>query len=62
MDGMNGIVILMFWVVCGIGALLIAQGKGAKDTTGWFIVGLLLGPIGLLLSLFAKGSKGEPPG
>jgi len=42
-----------FWIVCGIASLLIAQSRGA-NASSWFVVGVILGPIGILLALTAK--------
>lgn len=51
----NEITILV-WLVCGIGAFLIAQNRGATNALTWFLVGVLLGPIGIILA--ALGAKG----
>ena len=40
---------LALWLICGIGAALIASSRGGSG--GWFFIGLVLGPIGLLLAL-----------
>lgn len=48
---------ILIWVVCGIGSFLIAQNRGAKNAPTWFLVGILLGPLGILLA--AIGAK--PP-
>lgn len=51
----NEITILV-WLVCGIGAFLIAQNRGATNALTWFLVGVLLGPIGIILAaISAKG-------
>lgn len=43
------------WLVWGIVAALIGSGKGEP---GWgLFVGLLLGPIGVLLVIFSKGYR-----
>lgn len=36
-----------FWLLCGIGAAMIAQSKG-RSGFGWFIAGVLFGPLALL--------------
>lgn len=51
----NEITILV-WLVCGIGAFLIAQNRGATNAPTWFLVGVLLGPIGIILAVL--GAKG----
>lgn len=50
---------ILVWIVCGIAAFLIAQNRGATNAPTWFLVGLLLGPIGILLAAF--GAKGPGP-
>jgi hypothetical protein len=42
-----------FWIVCGIASLFIAQSRGGAGSDA-FVVGLLLGPIGILLALASK--------
>ena len=46
--------LLLFWVLCGVGAAVIASNKG-NSGVAWFFVGVLLGPIGLILSLVVAG-------
>lgn len=48
---------ILIWVVCGIGAFLIAQNRGASNAPTWLLVGILLGPIGIILA--AIGAKGS---
>jgi uncharacterized membrane protein YhdT len=50
MDGYE--VYILIWIVCGISAFLIAQSKGAKNLGTWFLVGILLGPIGIIAAAF----------
>ncbi|EGR0130511.1 hypothetical protein ACNPP3_004524 [Vibrio vulnificus] len=40
----------IFWVLCGIISAVSASNKG-RSSFSWFILGLLLGPIGVVLSL-----------
>lgn len=47
---------IIFWCVCGLISAAIASGKG-RSGGGWFIIGLLLGPIGVILALVT--SKNE---
>lgn len=47
------VILLGFWLVCGIAAGIIAQDKG-DDATGAFALGLLLGPIGIVLAIVKK--------
>ncbi len=44
----NAIVIVVFWLICGLGAAMIAESK-RRSGCAWFIVGFLLGPIALLI-------------
>ena len=52
---MDGSIYILIWIACGIAAYLIAQNRGATNAPTWFVVGLLLGPIGILLA--AVGAK-----
>lgn len=45
--------ILIFWICCGIAAAMVASSKG-RDTGGWFVLGLLLGPFGLIFALIVS--------
>ena len=47
---------IIVWIVCGIASLLIAQSRGATNTVTWFFVGVLLGPLGVIIA--ALGAKG----
>lgn len=49
-------VTILVWILCGIGAFLIAQNRGASNAGTWFLVGVLLGPLGIILA--AIGAKG----
>jgi zinc-ribbon domain len=48
--------LLAFWLLCGILAGIIASSKGGSGFLG-FVVGALLGPIGVIISLFMGNSK-----
>jgi hypothetical protein len=49
-------VVVMLWVVCAIAGGFAAQWRGGSRTqTEGFVLGLLLGPIGLLLILLWPG-------
>lgn len=39
--------IVLIWIACGIGAMVVASGKG-RSGFGWLILGLLFGPLALL--------------
>lgn len=41
---------VLVWVVCGVIAMMIATGKG-RSGCGWFVIGVLLGPLGIILAL-----------
>ena len=42
-----GMVVFVICIVCAFASLAIADSKGRSS--GWFIGGLLLGPLGLLI-------------
>lgn len=48
-------VTILVWVVCGVASFAIAQSRGATNAVTWFFVGLLFGPIGVILAVV--GSK-----
>lgn len=41
---------LIFWFFCGVASAIVASGKG-RNAFSWFIIGLVLGPIGVVISL-----------
>jgi len=43
---------VVFWIICGIAGGVIGSNKGKKGTG--FALGLLLGPIGLIICIFMK--------
>lgn len=43
-------IIILIWIVCGFGAMAIADSKG-RGGFGWFLIGLFFGPIGLLIAI-----------
>ncbi len=47
---------IFLWVMCGIGAAIVASNKG-RSVFGWFLLGFLLGPIGFILSLVVANEK-----
>ncbi len=53
MDGFVIVLGLLFWGVCGFIAGNIAKDKG-RDQSGWFLGGLILGPIGVALAAIAS--------
>src|SRR5574340_1276946 len=42
--------LIFVWLVCGIITAAIGSNKG-RSGCGWFIVGILLGPLGIILAL-----------
>jgi hypothetical protein len=46
---------LIFWMLCGIVATIIGSKKG-EGVLG-FIVGFLLGPVGVLMAILSKGDR-----
>ena len=42
--------LLFFWVIFGIISAVVASNKG-RSGCGWFILGVLLGPLGIILIL-----------
>jgi hypothetical protein len=49
--------LLIFWILCGVVAAVVAGNKG-RNGCGWFALGVLLGPFGLILALVV--SKNQP--
>lgn len=48
--------IFFIWILFGIGAAMVASGKG-KSAGVWFFIGMLLGPFGLLFAFLASPEK-----
>jgi len=46
--------IVVFWLLCGTAAAVIANSKGANGGL-YFLFGIMFGPFGVLGSLFASG-------
>jgi hypothetical protein len=42
--------LILFWIVCGIGAAFVASNRGASGCL-WAFLGFLLGPIGFLMAV-----------
>lgn len=51
--------LLIVWVVCGFIAAAIGSRKGASGSS--FVIGLLLGPLGIVIVLVSKGHRVECP-
>lgn len=41
---------LVIWILCGVISAVVASNKG-RSGLGWFLIGFLLGPLGLILAL-----------
>lgn len=55
-------IVVMLWVVCAIAGGFAAQWRGGSRTqTEGFVLGLLLGPIGLALILLWPGKAPSQP-
>jgi hypothetical protein len=52
---------LIFWVVFGFAAASLAKGKN-RNIYLWFLVGLLLGPFGVLIVALIKPAPGADQG
>jgi hypothetical protein len=48
---------VIVWILFGIAAAVVATNKG-RNGFGWFLLGILLGPFGFILSLIV--SKNQP--
>jgi hypothetical protein len=49
---------LLIWLAFGVVSAMIANSKG-NSGCAWFVVGVLLGPIGLLMSFFTSDNEKE---
>lgn len=50
---MEWLIVLILWLVCGMLALQIANQRHAVNPMYWMVMGLLLGPFGVLAAFFA---------
>lgn len=48
--------ILLIWILFGAATAVVASNKG-RNGCGWFILGVLLGPFGLILSLVVSKDR-----
>lgn len=51
-------VLVFFWLLCGIAAAMISDSRGGSGVLG-FVVGALLGPFGILFALFMGDEKNK---
>lgn len=49
---------IIFWIICGGLAAMIASSRGGSGVVGFF-VGLLLGPLGVVIAFFLGGEKAK---
>lgn len=54
------IAFLITWVLFGIASAMVASSKG-REAGGWFILGMILGPFGLIFALLS-GKEGPAQG
>ena len=52
-------ILIVAWLACGIAAAIIGARKG--EGLGGFILGVLLGPIGILIVAVSRGNRRECP-
>lgn len=50
---------LIIWIICGIGAVILGNSKGASGIS--LFTGFLLGPLGLLSAITFKSNVKECP-
>jgi hypothetical protein len=44
---------LLIWIICGLACYFIATGKN-RSGLGWFCLGMLFGPFGILAAIVAS--------
>jgi hypothetical protein len=52
---------VLIWISCGIITLLISRKKNGPSPFGSFLLGLLLGPIGIIIALLEKPQLPKAP-
>lgn len=50
--------LLIFWLLFGIASGIVASNRG-RSGCGWFLLGVLLGPFGLLFAFLSSDKKKE---
>ncbi|MCX7139890.1 MAG: hypothetical protein NT123_02085 [Proteobacteria bacterium] len=48
--------LVVLWVICGVICAVAAANKG-RSGFGWFVIGFLLGPLGIVLSLVVSKNQ-----
>lgn len=51
---------IVVWIVCGLASGWIGQVRHDPSPTTWFVAGILLGPLGVLLALIFAKPKATP--
>lgn len=49
---------VFFWILCGVGAAMIASARGGNAGMA-AVVGFLFGPFGLLFALFMRNEQAQ---
>lgn len=49
-------IFFIIWIACGLISAMIASGNGSSGCV-FFILGILLGPIGIIIALLSSGQK-----
>lgn len=57
---MNYEIAILVWIACGIGCFLIAQSRHATNAPTWFLVGIVFGPLGIVLAVIGAKGKTDP--
>jgi len=52
--------VLIAWIVCSAASATLGKSKG-RNVVAWALIGLVLGPIGLLISALVKPLAGANP-
>lgn len=52
--------LFFIWAICAVVSAIIASARGLKNGCLWFIVGFLLGPIGVIITAVVPSSKPVP--
>jgi len=51
---------VIIWILCGLAAAAVYSGKGGSPVSG-FLIGILLGPIGLIIALISGSQLPKCP-
>ena len=47
---------VLIWFICGVVSAVVASNKG-RNGFGWFVLGMLFGPLGVILSFAVAANK-----